>query len=94
MSSTVYNISHIHPDVLQDMQVIMCKGIGYVVVSKECDPQLIHRMGYIISETIEHDMLVTRQEFPIAPENYRKPLWQRIKNLIIYMRGFNGQCMG
>ncbi len=64
MSATVKKVGDISKENLEKMDIIMVKGIGYVVINNaETEPQMIKVMGDAASLTIEAGMLDSDDAF-------------------------------
>jgi hypothetical protein len=62
MSTSVRVIKNIPPDRLEDLDVVLCKGIGYVVVNNaESNADSIRRMGEVVAKTIEEGKLHSKE---------------------------------
>jgi hypothetical protein len=87
MSASVYEIESIPESTLTNMKVIMCKGIGYVIVPKECPSHLIKRMGEVVAKTIDNDDMNHRNItlYPTFKEEYES--WSWFKKLLFHLKG-------
>jgi len=58
-NSSVYEIemSPRLKEYMDSMKIIMCKGIGYMVVPKKCSPEMALQMGLRIAEEMEEGNL-------------------------------------